>query len=98
LFSFSVEEEWTVVGTYASYMAPWLLVHFVTSPVSFLPVLYLRQKTNFSIAIVGNSLILIAVAILSYFHYDFIDVLIVMAVLNSILMILVLIWYFSLST
>lgn len=97
IFTFVFGKDWTIAGTYAAYMAPWLLVHFVISPVSFLPVLYLRQKTNFLIAIVGNSLILIAVGVMSYLKYEFKDVLVVLVALNTILMIFVLIWYFTLS-
>src|SRR5690554_3338313 len=97
IFTFVFGKDWTIAGTYAAYMAPWLMIHFITSPVSFLPVLYLRQKTNFVISIIGNSLILIAVAIMSYLQYDFEDVLIVLVATNSFLMIFILIWYFALS-
>ncbi|NEN22555.1 oligosaccharide flippase family protein [Cryomorpha ignava] len=97
IFTFVFGKDWTMAGTYAAYMAPWLLIHFVISPVSFMPVLYLRQKTNFVFAVAGNTVILITVAAMSYFEYDFKSVLAALVSLNTLLMIFVLFWYFTLS-
>lgn len=97
IFTFVFGRDWTVAGTYAAYMAPWLLSHFIVSPVSFLPVLFLRQKTNFTIAVVGNSIILLVVAVLCYLEYDFKSVLATLVGLNTLFMCLALFWYFSLS-
>ena len=97
IFTFVFGKDWTIAGTYAAYMAPRLMVHFVISPVSFLPVLYHRQKTNFLISVIGNLIILAAIAVMSILDYDFTEVLIVLVGLNTLLMIFILIWYFSLS-
>lgn len=97
IFEFIFGQDWATAGVYASYMAPWLLVHFTVSPVSFLPVLFHRQKTNFTIAVIGNVIILSTVVLMSIFTFAFKDVLLAIVVLNTCLMLVVLTWYYALT-
>ncbi len=98
IFGFIFGKEWTTAGTYAALMAPWLLVHFVVSPISFIPVLYEKQKTNFTLAVVANVVILTTVAVMSYLKFEFRDVLIAIVALNVLLMVIILIWFYWLTT
>ena len=44
LFSFVFGKSWSVAGTYASWMAPWLFLVFVSSPLTTLTALLEKQK------------------------------------------------------
>lgn len=51
LFAFVFGKEWGVSGTYAAIMAPWLMLNFILSPVSGMPLVLGRQKEVFLIGL-----------------------------------------------
>lgn len=53
LFAFVFSEKWRGAGEYSQIMAPWFLLNFITSPISFLPLILSKQKQFFYIAIAG---------------------------------------------
>lgn len=97
IFKFVFGNDWSMAGKYAEYMAPWLLLHFVVSPISFLPVLFERQKTNFAIVIVGNLTTLLLVVVMSLNGFSFEDVLIAIVASHSVLLVVTLFWIVYIS-
>ncbi|MDG1332158.1 MAG: oligosaccharide flippase family protein [Crocinitomicaceae bacterium] len=53
LFAWVFSEKWRGAGEFAQIMAPWFMLNFVASPISFLPLILGKQKQFFVIAIVG---------------------------------------------
>lgn len=53
LFAFVFGEEWGVSGTYAAIMSPWLMMNFILSPVSGMPLVLGRQKEVFLIGLIS---------------------------------------------
>jgi teichuronic acid exporter len=53
LFAFVFGEEWAVAGVYASILSPALLLNFVLSPVSGMPLVMGRQKEVFVIGLIN---------------------------------------------
>jgi O-antigen/teichoic acid export membrane protein len=49
--------EWETAGRYTQLLAPWLLVNFVTSPVSTLPFVLNKQKPWLVVGLIYNILI-----------------------------------------
>ena len=53
-------EKWRGAGEYSQIMAPWFLLNFITSPISFLPLILGKQKQFFYIAIAGAAIMILA--------------------------------------
>lgn len=61
LFSVVLGEAWAEAGVYAQWLSPWMMMNFITSPVSSVPLIVGRQKQVFLISLIGNGLIVISV-------------------------------------
>jgi len=97
LFAFVFGQDWAVAGKYSEYMAPWLLLNFVVSPMSFLPILLKQQRMNFLIAVVGNVITLTLVAFMAISDFEFLSVLIVLVASNTLLLAYAWVWYIRIS-
>lgn len=53
LFAWVFSEKWRGAGEYSEILAPWFMLNFIASPISFLPLILGKQKQFFVIAIVG---------------------------------------------
>jgi len=76
IFAYVFSEKWRNAGTYAEIMTPWLMVSFINSPISALPVI-LRKQKEFFILSFGSVILLIATLILPpiFFEMDIIKTL-----------------------
>lgn len=55
IFAFVFGKEWATSGAYASIMIPWLMLNFLLSPVSSLPMILGRQKEALIIGIISGA-------------------------------------------
>jgi O-antigen/teichoic acid export membrane protein len=92
IFTFVFGADWTEAGVYAEILAPWLLINFMTSPISSIPILVRRQSDFFKISVVSGVLNLSALAVMSEYGYDFIQVLWTLTGLNVVILLFVLFW------
>lgn len=53
LFVFVFGDEWQLSGKISEVLAPWLMINFITSPVSIVPMVINRQKAFFWVSLVG---------------------------------------------
>ena len=53
LFVWVFKEKWRGAGEYSQIMAPWFMLNFITSPISFLPLILGKQKQFFFMAMGG---------------------------------------------
>ncbi|PHR37184.1 MAG: hypothetical protein COA38_00400 [Fluviicola sp.] len=53
LFAWVFSEKWRGAGEYSQIMAPWFMLNFIASPISFLPLILGKQKQFFAMAAVG---------------------------------------------
>lgn len=53
LFAWVFSEKWRGAGEYSEILAPWFMLNFIASPISFLPLILGKQRQFFVIAIVG---------------------------------------------
>jgi teichuronic acid exporter len=51
LFAWVFTEKWRGAGEYSQIMAPWFMLNFIASPISFLPLIIKKQKQFFYMAI-----------------------------------------------
>lgn len=55
IFGFVFGQKWATSGTYASIMVPWLMLNFLLSPISSLPMILSRQKEALIIGIISGA-------------------------------------------
>ncbi len=68
MFAYVFGEPYRMAGVYSEIMAPWFMMVFIASPVSFLPLIIKRQKEFFILAIFASLLMVAAVSIPPYFY------------------------------
>lgn len=56
VFSIAFGDEWVVCATYTRVLAPWLLLNFISSPISGLVNILGKQKKFFIISAIGNTI------------------------------------------
>lgn len=59
LFSFVFGKDWGLAGSYSETMSVWLMVNFIISPISALPLILRKQKIFFFIGIISSALMVI---------------------------------------
>ncbi len=67
LFAWVFSEKWRGAGEYSQIMAPWFMLNFIASPISFLPLILNKQKVFFKIALLGAVSMVLCVLIPAYF-------------------------------
>ena len=67
LFVWVFSEKWRQAGEYSQLMAPWFMLNFIASPISFLPLILSKQTTFFKIAIAGAISMILCFWIPEYF-------------------------------
>lgn len=68
LFSFVFGKSWAASGLYAEVMSIWLLMNFLISPLSSLPLVLRRQKEFFLLSLLGGGLQLLAFGVMPIFY------------------------------
>ncbi len=73
LFAWVFSENWRESGILSEIMVPWLLLNFIASPLSTLPIVIGKQKSFFLLALVSTALQLIGFGIIPYFIDPIVD-------------------------
>lgn len=64
LFGFVFSDAWSESGYFSEIMTPWLMMNFIISPVSSIPMILNRQKEYFIIGLIGTGMQLFCFGIL----------------------------------
>ena len=95
VFGFILGADWTVTGDYVRILIPYVYLTFITQPLSYIPLLYDRQKTAFILFLIS-----VLVRILAIFTGIWLDLFMVSLILYSATGVLILLyhiyWYLSL--
>lgn len=67
LFGMVFSERWAKAGYYSEIMAVWLMLLFVVSPLSSIPIVIRRQKEFFYLSFIGSAFQLIGFGILPFY-------------------------------
>lgn len=95
LFGFVFGKEWAKAGYYSQIMAPWLLMNFLTSPVSLIPTILNKQKFFFYFGLASAILMILGLALgqlLPSWHLTFEQILWIVSLCQFVLGIFILIW------
>lgn len=56
-FEIFLGKGWRDAGVFAQFMAPWMFIRFIIAPLSYIPIIVSKQRTNFLLGIIGNVII-----------------------------------------
>lgn len=71
VFGFVFGAEWAESGRYASILAPWLFLNFITSPVSMIPTIVSRQGAFFGFNVMFSLTAILSVFVIWKLGYSF---------------------------
>lgn len=83
---------WELAGRFSAILAPWFLLNFVASTLSFFPVVLKKQKQAFLINIISTALKVI-VTLVCGFYFNFETLVMSYSIFFSCLMVFNLFWY-----
>ena len=63
IFAYVFSEKWREAGVFAEIMSPWLMVSFISSPITSIPVILKRQSDFFKLSLIGAIMLLISITI-----------------------------------
>lgn len=63
IFAYVFSEKWREAGVFAEIMSPWLMVSFISSPITSIPVILKRQSNFFKLSLIGAIMLLISITI-----------------------------------
>jgi O-antigen/teichoic acid export membrane protein len=96
IFTFIFGIEWNEAGKIAEIISPWLLMNFIFTPISFIPVLLNKQKIYFWI----NFIFLFFILFLGFYFFigniGFQSCILAFSILNIIYFIVLLLWFYYL--
>lgn len=96
LFAIYLGESWRVAGVYAQYFSPVLIMLFITSPVSGIPILFNMQKKAFLFALLSHSVSLVGLGFCVFLNVELHWCILVYSSIFATSSVLLLIWYYSL--
>lgn len=97
IFSFIFGEDWINSGLYASILAPWFCLNFISSTISFLPLILNKLKQAFIINII-NTLLKVGLTLICGYFFNFLTLMYVFAISHSVIMIFMMFWYYRITT
>jgi O-antigen/teichoic acid export membrane protein len=93
IFGFVFGAHWSEAGFYAQIMSPWLMISFLLSPVSQVPVIINQQRGFFILGILGVVLMVFSMTLGSFIPgLDFTDTLIIVSSVQFVFLSYVMIW------
>jgi O-antigen/teichoic acid export membrane protein len=68
IFVFVFGDNWVLAGQISEILAPWLMINFVTSPISTLPLVLEKQVLFFWLGMGGTAIQIIGFGLLPFLH------------------------------
>lgn len=100
IFSVVFGEDWSKAGYYTQIMTPWLMVNFLISPVSQVPIILNKQRGFFILGIISTILMIVSLTIGEIFpnwNLQFDQVLKVVSFTQFVFLSFVIIWVLRLA-
>lgn len=99
IFRFVFGARWEYAGSMAAILSPMLFFNFLLSPVSTIPMVFGRQKTAFVIAIASvlNQLTCFLIIPTVFHQTDFLEILMLFSITQSVLLVVVGFVYFRMA-
>jgi len=98
IFSFVFGSEWRVAGELAQYTAPWMFLNFLSSALSYTPVILKRQKTVLLFSLFNLCLVVACWLIGFHIFENLLNTIGLLSLVESIYFIVVIIWYYKIAS
>lgn len=96
IFSFVFGPNWVYAGKIAGIISPWLFMYFFLTPLSFIPILFKKQKTFFWLNVINLFIFLFFGLLAFVYELSFESGLQLLTALQTVHFLVVLLWYFYL--
>lgn len=97
LFALVFGEEWRDAGHYAQIMSPWLLLNFIASPLSNLPIILGKQRAFFAYSVVGNGAVILSLAVSGWFFEDISSGLVVLSITQCLFQLAMILFFLGIA-
>jgi O-antigen/teichoic acid export membrane protein len=98
VFGFVFGAEWAESGRYASILAPWLFLNFITSPVSMIPTIVSRQGAFFAMNVLFTIVAILLVFAIWKLGYSFTTAAYAYMAVNALLNLLLIFWFLHIAS
>lgn len=98
IFSLVFGKEWVEAGHYTQILTPWLLLTFIYSPISQIPLIVNKQRIYLVLGFVYNLLIILIFFYAGYFQKNIYSGMYLLAGVMSLFLIILIIWLVKIST
>ena len=95
VFSTVFGSQWSISGSFAQVIVPWIFMDFIRSPISQLALLTGRQKQMLFWSLIGNVLMILALAAGHFFYGDFKTMLLIVSIAQTIFLAFLIRWLFQ---
>jgi O-antigen/teichoic acid export membrane protein len=97
LFALVFGSEWRDAGLYARIMSPWLMLNFIASPLSNLPIILSKQRAFFVYSLIGNSIVIASLAIAGWLFNEIKSGLIVLSAVQCLFQLSMIVFFFRIA-
>lgn len=100
IFAFVFGSHWEKAGYYAQIMAPWLMINFLISPVSQVPLILNKQRGFFILGITSAILMILSLTVgdlFPSFHLSFDQILMIVSATQFVFLSFVIFWLLRLA-
>lgn len=96
LFAFIFGKDWYMAGVYAQYIAPWVCLDFIRSPLSQIPLIFNRQRKMLLFSSIGNLITLGFIIIMSFYLKEIQVLLLGISILQFFSQLVLILWILGL--
>ncbi len=97
IFGFVLGKEWAIAGFYAQILTPWLLLNFMISPFTHIPLIVNQQKKFFILSLVMNIMVVLAFALGYYINGNIETALILISIFQVIFHLYLGSWFWKIA-
>lgn len=97
IFGFVLGEDWAIAGQYARLLSPWLLLNFMISPFTHIPLIVNKQKKFFLLSLSMNIMVVMAFLIGYYVNGNIETSLILLSSFQVVFHLYLGVWFYRIS-
>lgn len=97
IFAFVLGKQWAIAGSYAQILTPWLLLNFMISPFTDIPLIANKQKKFFLLSLGMNIMVVLAFVIGYYINESIETAFIFISVFQVIFHLYLAYWFWNIS-
>jgi O-antigen/teichoic acid export membrane protein len=97
IFGFVLGKQWAIAGSYAQILTPWLLLNFMISPFTDIPLIVNKQKKFFLLSLGMNILVVLAFVLGYYVNGSILTAFIFISAFQLVFHIYLIFWFWQIA-